>query len=79
MLARDARRARIMADGTMGRGSGVEPTGDALRRAVRWLDDRITDDPRVDRVRAVSDAAARFDLTPLEEDFLLREWAPRGA
>ena len=60
---------------TGGRGPGVLPQGESIRRALRWLDDRVQDDPRVDRARLIGEAATRFDLTPLEEDFLLRNWA----
>ncbi|HTN51492.1 MAG TPA: hypothetical protein VML50_03745 [Anaeromyxobacter sp.] len=66
-----------MAQGSSGAG-GLLPEGEALRRALRWLDDRAQDDPRLDRPRAVVEAARRFDLTPLEEDFLLRQWASKG-
>jgi hypothetical protein len=55
-------------------GGGLPPEGEALRRALRWLDDRAHDDPGLDRTLAVGEAAARFDLTPLEEEFLLRSW-----
>jgi hypothetical protein len=61
----------------MAEGGGIQPTGETLRRAMQWLDDRAHEDANLDRARAVSDAAARFDLSPLEEDFLLREWAAR--
>lgn len=60
-----------MADG---RGPGVLPQGESIRRALRWLDDRVQDDPRLDRAKLVGEASVRFDLTPLEEDFLLRNW-----
>ena len=50
------------------------PHGEGLRRALRWLDERVRDDPSSDRVKLVSEAAARFDLTPLEEDFLVGSW-----
>lgn len=63
---------------TDGRGPGALPQGEAIRRALRWLDDRVQDDPRVDRARLVGEAATRFDLTPLEEDFLLRNWVRKG-
>jgi hypothetical protein len=53
---------------------GLQPQGEALRSALRWLDERARDDPRVDRVKLVGEASARFDLSPLEEDFLLRSW-----
>ena len=62
-----------MAQGTDGGGS-LQPHGQALRNALRWLDDRVQDDPRLDRAKLVGDAAIRFDLTPVEEDFLLRNW-----
>lgn len=58
-----------------GPGAGaLQPEGEALRRALRWLDDRARADPGLDRARAISEAAARFDLNPLEEDFLARAW-----
>ena len=57
---------------------GTMPQGESLRRALRWLDDRAHDEPKLDRVRAVSEASQRFDLSPMEEDFLLVNWA-RGA
>jgi hypothetical protein len=66
-----------MADGTTGRAGDLLPEGEALRRAIRWLDERARAEAKLDRVRAVGEAAARFDLTPLEEDFLVREWARR--
>lgn len=57
-----------------GRSGELLPHGESLRRAVRWLDERSRDSPQAERARLVSEAAARFDLTPLEEDFLLRSW-----
>ena len=53
---------------------GVLPEGEALRQALRWLDQRARDEPGLDRGRAVAEAARRFDLSPLDEDFLLRSW-----
>lgn len=50
-------------------GSGVVPEGEALRRAVRWLSEH-----RPITASRVNDAAERFDLSPLEEEFLLREF-----
>jgi len=43
-----------------------------VTQAVKWIDDRLVDDPRADRLRLVEEAARRFDLSPLDEDFLLR-------
>jgi hypothetical protein len=58
------------------RSGGVVPEGDGLRRAMRWLDERIRDEPRAERMKLIGEAAVRFDLTPLDEDFLLRNWRP---
>ncbi len=56
-------------------GSGeVLPHGEGLRRALRWLDDRVRDEPGANRPRLVSEASVRFDLTPFEEEFLLTNW-----
>jgi hypothetical protein len=41
---------------------------------MRWLDERARDAHGSDRVKLVSEAAARFDLSPLEEEFLLANW-----
>jgi hypothetical protein len=61
-----------MAEG--GGGRDVVPHGEALRRALLWLDERVRDEPGLDRLKLVSEAAARYDLTPLEEDFLVGSW-----
>ncbi|HTP49321.1 MAG TPA: hypothetical protein VMK42_01375 [Anaeromyxobacteraceae bacterium] len=50
------------------------PEGESLRRALRWLSDRRQEDPRAPRAKLISDAAERFDLSPVEEEFLLRDW-----
>ena len=58
----------------MAQGPGVMPEGDALRRALRWLDERVKEEPKIERSRLVGDAAVRFDLSPVEEEFLLTNW-----
>ena len=51
------------------------PHGESIRRALRWLDERAREEPKEDRLKLVAEAARRFDLSPLEEDFLLGSWA----
>ncbi len=46
-----------------------------LVQAVRWIDDRLRDDPNVNRLRLVEEASMRFDLTPVDEEFLIRHLA----
>ncbi len=47
-------------------GESVLPHGEQLRRAVTWLSAQPTRG-----AAAIEEAARRFDLTPLEEEFLL--------
>ncbi len=54
--------------------TGLLPEGESLRRALRWLDDRVKEEPRLERSKLVSEAAVRFDLSPVEEEFLLVNW-----
>jgi hypothetical protein len=48
---------------------GQEPRGEALRQALRWLSDNapVTRD-------TIDEAGRRFNLSPLEEEFLLKEY-----
>ncbi len=50
----------------MGR-TTVLPQGESLRRALRWLSDEARHD-----AAAIEEAARRFDLSPADEEFLLR-------
>jgi hypothetical protein len=51
------------------------PEGESLRRALRWLDERVREEPAASRAKLVADAGVRFDLSPLEQEFLLSNWA----
>ena len=53
---------------------GLIPEGENLRRAVRWLCENPPPNP--DRV---NEAAIRFDLNPLQEEFLLRKFLGRAS
>ncbi len=48
-----------------------------IKQAVRWIDEQLADRPDADRMKLVDDASRRFDLTPLDADFLLRFLADR--
>lgn len=53
---------------------GILPQGEGIRRALHWLDERVKETPAVPRARLVEEAAVRFDLTPLEAEFLIANW-----
>ena len=48
-----------------------------VRQAIAWIDERLREQPAADRVKLVDDAGRRFDLTPLDADFLFRHLAER--
>jgi hypothetical protein len=48
-----------------------------VKQAVKWIDARLAAEPAADRLRLVDEAARRFDLSPIETDFLLRHLAER--
>jgi hypothetical protein len=53
-------------------GGSVLPHGEALRRAVLWLAQQQRHDPAI-----LEQAAQRFDLSPLEAEFLLQHFGIR--
>jgi hypothetical protein len=49
-----------------------------ITQAVKWIDDQLVDRPGADRMKLVDEAARRFDLSPLDTDFLVRHLAERA-
>ena len=45
-----------------------------VKAAIKWMDAQLRDVPGADRVKLMDEAARRFDLSPLEADFLLRHF-----
>lgn len=56
------------------RRGGILPEGEGLRRALLWLGERRTEDPQASRQKLIDEAAQRFDLSPLEVEFLSSNW-----
>ena len=49
-----------------------------IKQAVKWIDDQLAGQPKADRVKLIDEASRRFDLTPLDTDFLSRHLAERA-
>jgi hypothetical protein len=49
-----------------------------IKQSVQWIDEQIHDHPDADRMKLVHEASRRFDLSPLDEDFLVRHLAERS-
>jgi hypothetical protein len=54
--------------------TGIGPEGEGLRRAMRWLSDRRREDPAAPRQKLIEEAGVRFDLSPVEVEFLYANW-----
>jgi hypothetical protein len=48
------------------------PEGDEIRRAVKWVSANMQEDSNRSVQALVQDAVFKFDLSPLEADFLIR-------
>ncbi len=52
----------------------VAPKGEALRKAIRWMADQRRENPETASFTLVQEASLRFDLSPMETDFLSRKF-----
>jgi hypothetical protein len=52
--------------------SEIMPTGEALRRAVRYVSDQLQENADRPLLSLVDEASQRFDLTPKQSEYLLR-------
>jgi len=50
----------------------VQPQGEKLKNAVRWISDKRKDDPEANLAKLVDEAGFQFDLSPKDSEFLLR-------
>jgi hypothetical protein len=49
----------------------------SVKQAVRWIEDRLRDDPHANRAKLIDEASREFDLSPLDAEFLFRHLASR--
>ena len=57
----------------------ILPEGEQLRRAVKWVADERTEHPDASLFTLVEKACLKFDLTPKDEEFLMRYLTEQGA
>ncbi len=50
----------------------IQPQGEDIRRAVKWLSEERVAFPDKKINELISEAGRKFDLSPLEEEFLVR-------
>jgi hypothetical protein len=47
------------------------PTGEDIRRAVKWISENLEANPDQARMQLIETAVFKFDLSPLDTDFLI--------
>lgn len=50
----------------------IQPKGELLKRAVKWISEKRKQDPECNLSRLVDEAGFQFDLSPKDSEFLLR-------
>lgn len=48
----------------------IMPEGEAIRKAVKWISDKLQEDPNTTRQKLINEAIMRFDLSPKDAEFL---------
>lgn len=51
--------------------STIVPAGEDIRRAVRWISENLAANPDQSHIKLIEQAVFRFDLSPLDTEFLL--------
>jgi hypothetical protein len=49
----------------------VMPEGEDLRRAVKWISNNREDDEDIPLQKLIEEAVFKFDLSPVDEEFLI--------
>lgn len=49
----------------------ILPEGEQLRRAIKWISDERSENPRASIFKLMNDACLKFDLPPKDAEFLM--------
>lgn len=52
--------------------STLQPQGDKLRNAIKWISDQRQEKPDTNLTRLVDETCLKYDLNPKDSEFLLR-------
>ena len=50
----------------------IQPEGEDLRKATRWISDERLNNPKVSLTNLIEQACVKFDLPPKDAEFLMR-------
>ena len=48
----------------------VQPEGELIRKAVKWISDELQDHPEESRHKLIEQAAVKFNLSPKDVEYL---------
>jgi hypothetical protein len=57
----------------------ILPEGEQLRRAIKWISDMRSENPRAELFKLVGEACIKFDLTPKDSEVLAHFFEERGS
>jgi hypothetical protein len=55
-----------------------QPKGESLRKAVQWISEQREERPAEKLAKLIDEASLRFDLSPAEQETLLRTLTSSG-
>lgn len=53
------------------------PEGEDIRRAIKWISRRREETPEAPLAKVIEEAAFTFDLSPLDQEFLIGFFRPK--
>ncbi len=56
----------------------IQPQGEDLRKATRWISDERLNKPEASLSRLIEQACIKFDLPPKDAEFLARFFCKKG-
>jgi hypothetical protein len=56
----------------------VMPQGEEIRKAVKWISDTRSEKPSADPQKLLEEACLKFNLSPLEAEFLAKWVTEKG-
>jgi hypothetical protein len=51
--------------------SAMMPQGEDIRRAVKWIAENLDANPEQPRIKLIEQAVFKFDLSPIDTEFLM--------
>ena len=56
----------------------IQPEGEELRKATKWISDKLRYEANVSLAEAIEKACVKFDLSPKDAEFLMRFFPREG-